>query len=80
LDSGLIQAGDGGRQSGAIWGREQGVERRTAAIAAGARISYRFKPTEAFWESFYDLPPSQKESVRRIRARAEKELSKTVNL
>jgi hypothetical protein len=23
-------------------------------------MSYRFKPTENFWENFYDLTPSQK--------------------
>ena len=28
-------------------------------------MSYRFKPTENFWQSFYDLPPNEKESVRR---------------
>ena len=28
-------------------------------------MSYRFEPTESFWESFYDLPASQKESARR---------------
>ena len=28
-------------------------------------MSYRFKPTERFWESFYDLTASQKESTRR---------------
>ena len=28
-------------------------------------MTYRFKPTEAFWESFYDLTSSQKESARR---------------
>lgn len=27
-------------------------------------MKYRFKPTEQFWESFYDLSPAQKESVR----------------
>ncbi len=25
----------------------------------------KYLATEAFWESFYDLPPAQKESVRR---------------
>ena len=28
-------------------------------------MKYRFKPTENFWESFYDLPSRQKESTRR---------------
>jgi hypothetical protein len=28
-------------------------------------MNYRFKPTENFWERFYDLTPSQKESARR---------------
>ena len=28
-------------------------------------MNYRFKPTENFWESFYDLSPGQKESTRR---------------
>jgi hypothetical protein len=28
-------------------------------------MKYRFKPTENFWESFYDLSPSQKDSTRR---------------
>ncbi len=28
-------------------------------------MSHRFKPTERFWESFYDLTASQKESTRR---------------
>ena len=28
-------------------------------------MSYRFKPTEQFWESFYDLTAAQKESTRR---------------
>jgi hypothetical protein len=28
-------------------------------------MTYRFKPTENFWESFYDLSSSQKESTRR---------------
>ena len=28
-------------------------------------MKYRFKPTESFWESFYDLSPSQKDSTRR---------------
>jgi mRNA-degrading endonuclease YafQ of YafQ-DinJ toxin-antitoxin module len=28
-------------------------------------MKYRFKPTEQFWESFYDLSPGQKESTRR---------------
>ena len=27
-------------------------------------MNYRFKPTEQFWESFYDLTASQKESTR----------------
>ena len=27
-------------------------------------MKYRFKPTENFWESFYDLRPSQKDSAR----------------
>ena len=27
-------------------------------------MKYRFKPTENFWESFYDLRPSQKNSAR----------------
>jgi mRNA-degrading endonuclease YafQ of YafQ-DinJ toxin-antitoxin module len=27
-------------------------------------MSYRFEPTEQFWESFYDLTPRQKESTR----------------
>ncbi len=28
-------------------------------------MNYSFKPTENFWESFYNLTPSQKESTRR---------------
>ena len=28
-------------------------------------MKYRFKPTEAFWESFYALSPGQKASTRR---------------
>jgi hypothetical protein len=28
-------------------------------------MTYRFKPTERFWQSFYDLTSSQKESTRR---------------
>jgi mRNA-degrading endonuclease YafQ of YafQ-DinJ toxin-antitoxin module len=28
-------------------------------------MKYCFKPTENFWESFYDLSPGQKESARR---------------
>jgi mRNA-degrading endonuclease YafQ of YafQ-DinJ toxin-antitoxin module len=28
-------------------------------------MNYRFKPTENFWESFYALSSSQKESTRR---------------
>ena len=28
-------------------------------------MSYRYRATEPFWESFYDLRPEQKESVRR---------------
>jgi len=28
-------------------------------------MKYRFKPTEQFWESFYDLSPGHKESTRR---------------
>jgi len=28
-------------------------------------MKYRFKPTEKFWESFYDLSSSQKDSTRR---------------
>ena len=28
-------------------------------------MKYRFKPTDQFWESFYDLDPGQKESTRR---------------
>ena len=28
-------------------------------------MKYRFKPTESFWESFYDLNPRQKDSTRR---------------
>jgi hypothetical protein len=28
-------------------------------------MSYTFKPTENFWESFYGLTSSQKESTRR---------------
>ncbi len=28
-------------------------------------MNYRFKPTETFWASFYDLTSSQKESARR---------------
>ena len=28
-------------------------------------MKYRFKPTESFWESFYDLSPAQKDSARR---------------
>ena len=28
-------------------------------------MTYCFKPTEGFWESFYDLPAGQKDSARR---------------
>ncbi len=28
-------------------------------------MKYRFKPTESFWASFYDLNPHQKDSTRR---------------
>ena len=28
-------------------------------------MKYRFKPTQGFWESFYQLSPSQKDSTRR---------------
>jgi hypothetical protein len=28
-------------------------------------VNYRFQATETFWENFYKLPPSQKESARR---------------
>ncbi|MDA1278266.1 MAG: hypothetical protein O2960_30080 [Verrucomicrobia bacterium] len=28
-------------------------------------MSYRYRATETFWESFYDLRPEQKASVRR---------------
>jgi mRNA-degrading endonuclease YafQ of YafQ-DinJ toxin-antitoxin module len=28
-------------------------------------MKYRFKSTQRFWESFYALPPSQKDSTRR---------------
>jgi mRNA-degrading endonuclease YafQ of YafQ-DinJ toxin-antitoxin module len=28
-------------------------------------MKYRFQPTQRFWESFYALPPSQKDSTRR---------------
>jgi mRNA-degrading endonuclease YafQ of YafQ-DinJ toxin-antitoxin module len=28
-------------------------------------MKYRFKPTENFWESFYDLSSTQKDSTRR---------------
>ena len=28
-------------------------------------MKFHFRPTENFWESFYDLGPSQKESTRR---------------
>lgn len=28
-------------------------------------MNYRFKPTKRFWESFYDLTSSQKDSTRR---------------
>jgi hypothetical protein len=28
-------------------------------------MKYRFKPTEHFWESFYDLSSNQKDSTRR---------------
>jgi mRNA-degrading endonuclease YafQ of YafQ-DinJ toxin-antitoxin module len=28
-------------------------------------MKYRFKPAQRFWESFYVLPPSQKDSTRR---------------
>ena len=28
-------------------------------------MNYRFKPTKRFWESFYDLSSSQKDSTRR---------------
>lgn len=27
-------------------------------------MNYRFKPTEQFWKSFYELSPSQKDSTR----------------
>lgn len=28
-------------------------------------MSYRYRPTERFWQSFYQLSPGQKESTRR---------------
>ncbi len=28
-------------------------------------MKYRYKPTENFWKSFYDLSPGQKDSTRR---------------
>lgn len=28
-------------------------------------MKYRFKPTQRFWESFYDLSPHQKDTTRR---------------
>jgi hypothetical protein len=28
-------------------------------------MKFRFKPTENFWKSFYDLSPGQKDSIRR---------------
>ena len=28
-------------------------------------MSYRYKPAQRFWESFYELSPEQKESTRR---------------
>ena len=28
-------------------------------------MKYLYRATEPFWENFYDLPPAQKESVRR---------------
>ena len=28
-------------------------------------MKFRFKPTERFWQSFYDLTPEQKDSARR---------------
>jgi hypothetical protein len=28
-------------------------------------MNYRFRPTQRFWESFYALSPSQKDSTRR---------------
>ena len=28
-------------------------------------MKYRFKPTQRFWESFYDLTPGQKDATRR---------------
>lgn len=28
-------------------------------------MSYRYRPTERFWQSFYTLSPGQKESTRR---------------
>ena len=30
-----------------------------------ARITYRYGATETFWEDFYSLSPSQKETARR---------------
>ena len=29
-------------------------------------MKYRFKPAEHFWERFYNLSPSQKDSTRRV--------------
>jgi hypothetical protein len=29
-------------------------------------VKYRYRATEPFWESFYALPPAQKEAVRRV--------------
>ena len=29
-------------------------------------MKYRFKPTQRFWESFYALSPSQKDSTRQV--------------
>ncbi|HEY5042420.1 MAG TPA: hypothetical protein VIK53_10495 [Verrucomicrobiae bacterium] len=28
-------------------------------------MNYKFKPTERFWQSFYELSPNQKDSTRR---------------
>lgn len=43
-------------------GRHGGRTDRSATLA---QVKYKYRATEPFWESFYDLPNSQKESVRR---------------
>jgi len=29
-------------------------------------MSYRYRATETFWKNFYDLPPKQKDTTRKV--------------